>query len=696
MALYDEQGIGMQRILINSFTISFLVAAQPIIPAFAEDLTLAPVIVTADPLNSSLDTLPTSATVISPDTYEDRGSASLADSLTIIPNVNFAGGSNQPRFFQIRGIGELEQYEGAPASAVGLLVDDFDFTGLGSVVQTFDADQIEVLRGPQGMAFGQNALAGLMHIKLTDPTPETSGKGRIVIGSDDLIGGGLSVGGPIDGTNKRIQFHLSAYHDQEDGFRHDAFLQRDDTNKRDQFTGVAKLRFLPSEKTTIDLSFLRVDMNNGYDAFAIDNSFTTQSDKPGRDAQGSSAASLKLNTELSDDITFTSISSLTNSAINYSFDGDWGNNPFWAPYDPYDYFSRTFRRREQAFQELRLSSPDSNYHIGESYRWLVGAYGQRIAEDSFIQNDADGTPYDILESNFHAWTTAGFGQVEVPLFAKTSGTIGIRLEEKNAHYDDSRLTDEDPNDTMLGGNLSLQHQLTEQAMVYGLVSRGYKAGGVNTGIAVPNEKRTFNPEYLWNFETGVKGDLQDIGLRTNAALFYQTRKEQQVKLSIQNDPSDPLSYTYFTENAAHGHNYGLEFDAAYDATKQLSFEGSFALLNSNVKDRESSHAPRWQYAFGPKYRLTENLFVKAQAYGKDGFYYDDSFNIKSTPYSLLDLIIGYEQENWSWTIWGKNVLDRRYAVRGFYFGNEPPNFENKLYKQLGDPFQIGTTLTFYL
>lgn len=668
----------------------------PVQNAWAENPpVLEPVIVTADPLNSALNTLPSSATVITSDSYNGKGSESLEESLSLVPNVNFAGGTNAPRFFQIRGIGELEQYEGAPASSVGLLVDDFDFTGLGSVVQTFDAEQIEVLRGPQGMAFGQNALAGLMHIKLADPTDEPSGKGRVVLGSDDLMGGGLAVGGPIDGTDKSVQFHVSLYRDRQNGFRHDIFLGRDDTNKRDQFTGIAKLRILPTSKTTVDLSFLRADMRNGYDVFAIDNTFATQSDRPGKDAQGTSAGTLKLSTEIDPDVKFTTISSLTNSIINYSFDGDWGNDPFWSPNLPFDFFSRTFRKREQAYQEFRLASPESDYSIGRSYRWLAGAYGQRLTEESSIQNDSDGVPYDILDSNFHAWTTAAFGQVEVPLFEHTSGTVGLRVEQKNAQYEDSRLTNEDPNDTMLGGNFSLQHQLTDSAMVYGLVSRGYKAGGVNTGIGVPSERRTFEPEFLWNFETGIKGDFKDLKLATNVALFYQKRREQQLKLALQNDPDDPLAFTYLTDNAADGDSYGLELDASVKATQQLSFDGSVSLLNIEVNNRAASHAPRWQYAVGPKYRLTDNMYVKAQAYGKDGYYYDDSFDIKSSEYSLLDLTVGYETADWSWTVWGKNVLDRKYSVRGFYFGLEPPNFENKLYKQMGDPFQFGTTLTFY-
>ena len=57
----------------------------------------------------------------------------------------------------------------------------------------------------------------------------------------------------------------------------------------------------------------------------------------------------------------------------------------------------------------------------------------------------------------------------------------------------------------------------------------------------------------------------------------------------------------------------------------------------------------------------------------------------------MNLKAGYAGERWSVYAWGRNVLDEHYAVRGFYFGLEPPDFANKLYVQRGDPRQVGVT-----
>ncbi len=102
----------------------------------------------------------------------DAGQQHFEDVLAAVPNLHWAGGTSRPRFFQIRGIGEREQYEGAPNPSVGFLIDDIDFSGIGMPATLFDVERIEVLRGPQGMRYGANALAGLIVVRSDDPADE--------------------------------------------------------------------------------------------------------------------------------------------------------------------------------------------------------------------------------------------------------------------------------------------------------------------------------------------------------------------------------------------------------------------------------------------------------------------------------------------------------------------------------------------
>ncbi len=63
---------------------------------------------------------------------------------------------------------------------------------------------------------------------------------------------------------------------------------------------------------------------------------------------------------------------------------------------------------------------------------------------------------------------------------------------------------------------------------------------------------------------------------------------------------------------------------------------------------------------------------------------------------LVNLRLGWERERWQATIYARNLLDERYAVRGFFFANEPPEWIPKRYTQNGDPRQVGARISFRL
>ena len=110
-----------------------------------------------------------SASVLDSAELRAAGQRNFEDVVALVPNLNWAGDTSLPRYFQIRGIGELQQYQGAPNPSVGFLIDDIDFSGLGGAATLFDVDQIEVLHGPQGTLYGANALAGLIYVRSAEP-----------------------------------------------------------------------------------------------------------------------------------------------------------------------------------------------------------------------------------------------------------------------------------------------------------------------------------------------------------------------------------------------------------------------------------------------------------------------------------------------------------------------------------------------
>ena len=84
--------------------------------------------------------------------------------------------------------------------------------------------------------------------------------------------------------------------------------------------------------------------------------------------------------------------------------------------------------------------------------------------------------------------------------------------------------------------------------------------------------------------------------------------------------------------------------------------------------------------------------ARADLTGVDAFYFDTSHDQRSEPYVTLNLKAGHAWRHWSAYAWARNVTDEEYAVRGFYFGLEPPDYANELYVQRGEARLVGLTL----
>ncbi|RYG79479.1 TonB-dependent receptor, partial [bacterium] len=238
---------------------------------------------------------------------------------------------------------------------------------------------------------------------------------------------------------------------------------------------------------------------------------------------------------------------------------------------------------------------------------------------------------------------------------------------------------------------------------YATVSRGYKAGGFNTSTAVPPDRRLYEPEYLWNVEAGVNVHSADRSLEFRGAVFTMRRSDQQVSTSSQSDPADPLTFVFYTDNAARGENTGLEGEFGWRPVDSLRFGANLGLLRARFLDYrvggedlsgvEPPHSPSWTYGLNAEWRSARGLFARAELNGVDAFAFSASHDQRSSAYHLVNARIGYERDRVSVSVWSRNLLDRRYATRGFFFGNEPPDFAPKRYVANGDPRQVGATLS---
>lgn len=696
------------RILALSFGLSLALGAA------ARDDVLEEVTVTATLRQQSLIEAPLSVTVLDAQQLRDAGRQHFEDMLGAVPNLHWAAGTSRPRYFQIRGIGEREQYEGAPNPSVGFLIDDIDFSGLAMAATTYDVERIEVLRGPQGMRYGANALAGLIVVRGREPEDEFGVSTEASVGEYNSESMGISATGPVDALNSSWRLGAQGY--RTDGFREDGYLGRDDTNGRDELTARAKWRWRPTEETSVDFTWLHADLDNNYDAWSIDNSRRSLADDPGRDAQKANGASVRVTTPLASLGELTLIAAGANTDSEHSYDGDWGNADSWAPYT-YDYFYRALSERRTRSFEARLAS-DAPRAAGD-VAWLIGAYtlslDERIDEVSvgeYVDPDYpeySGASDDRLTSDYDARNIALFGQLDGLISERWGWSLGLRGEDRDASYRDegvqggeARAMRADQRDRMVGGQATLHFDPRENLRVFATASRGYKAGGFNLGRAAALRAR-FEPEYLWSLDVGAKGVWLDGRVYTEATAFYMKRRDMQVSTGVQLDPiGDPNSYLFLTDNASGGRNLGVEASVRWSLTDSFDVGATLGLLHTrysgyrpageDVSNRDQAHAPEYQAAVNATWRHSLGWMARIDVSAIDDYYFDvPPSDARADAYGLTHVKLGYEARSWGVWLWGRNVFDEDYVTRGFYFGNEPPLFENKRYTQLGEPRQLGVT-----
>jgi len=632
----------------------------------------------------------------------------------LVPNLNFAASDSRARHFQIRGIGERSGYERTPNSAVGFLIDDIDYSGQGGIATTFDVDQIEVHRGPQGSRIGSNALAGLIYIKTKEPTEVFEGTSEVTLGTYGTRNAGIAFGGPTQ-FNQNITYRVALRSDYSDGFRKNLFSGKSNTSKKDEDTYRLKLNWKIRDKTTLKFLITQIDLDDPADIWTIDGSLNTLSDRPGMDSQKTNAYSMKILNGY-DGYEFQSITSITDTDVVLSYDADWGNAKSHAPFT-YDYFSETLRDRESFSQEFRLISDEVDFNLNKNTEWVLGISYLDVEEVNLKNDDGVyGDPSDPFGpyvsvssslSNFSSENISIFGNIDYFLDEFTKLSIGARWEDYESNYYDSFGESFNPADQMSGGKISLNKNLSDVANIFISVARGFNQGGFNLNLGLASDSKNTNlyydPEFLTNYEVGFNAKLFDSKMNIAAVIFYSDREDQQVLISTQVDPSDPNTFSFLTQNAAEGINKGIEINIDMQLEESLNFFARLGLLRTEINNwksrpdlegRAQAHAPKESYALGMNWSITDKASLSLDVVGKSSFYYSDSHNNQSKSYSLTNINFDYLIKQWTFSIWAKNIFDEYYSLRGFYFGNEAPDFKDTLYERHGDPRHVGLSVRY--
>ena len=674
----------------------------------AKEVTLDPVVVNSDFRETALSRTAGSVVVLTEDKIMDRASDSFENLIAQTPNVNFSSGASRAHYIQIRGIGERSQFVSPVNPSVGIMIDGIDFSQSALGVTLFDVAQMEVLRGPQGTTFGTNGLAGVINITSKQPTKETQAHAEVTIGNYNTQAAGVAVGGSL--IKDKLLGRLSFYKNTSDGFMKNSFLDRVDTQDIDELTLKGQLKWLVSDKHTVDLNLIHLDVDNGYDAFTFDNSRTSHADNPGTDAQKTDAFALKSTYQINDKMHMISKLSASKSDLEYSYDEDWSHDgEFAAELYPYNYVDAYLRDRKQIDADIRIISDEAGKIFSGSSAWTLGAYYRNQQED-LTRNRLKEKKLSTFTSDYKTNNSAVYGQLDTTVAEKFTVVTGLRVESWDASYHDSESVDIDTDEVLVGGKIGLKYQQDENNLHYITLSRGYKPGGVNADKSLNAAAKSYDTETLWNIDAGRNSSFLDDTLVARINLFYGQRRDQQVKSSVVGkDENNNPTFTDYIANAAKTHYYGLETELDYYPLEALHLFTNIGLLQAEfdnytdpnpkaykAEGRSPAQSPKYQYNVGLDYAFGENFLFRTNVEGRGSYYFSNRHGAKAESYNLINSSLVITDEKWTATLWGRNLADADYQVRGFgSFGNNPAKgYATETYTQQGAPRTFGLTVSY--
>jgi iron complex outermembrane receptor protein len=622
-----------------------VIAFSPI--AFAQDAeqkessgALEEVIVTARKREESIQTVPIAVTALSGEQIERSFMVKVEGLDEMAPNVElgrmqFGGGGLTG---SIRGISFAET-ERTFEPAVGLMVDGVNYgTGTGAMVDMFDIESVEILRGPQGTLYGRNTMGGTINILRSRPTGEFGGKVSVGYGSYNTLELKALVNVPLGETFalKFTAIDLSS----------DLYTKNVITGKRedgmDQTTLGFKLLWTPNDDVDVLFSYDNVSDDSVYPTVL---NITAEGDdfcdlanlgvfpKPpgymclddtaefvasfGRDFYDyntdvtgtpfaatidSDIATLEINWDINDSLTFNSITGYHDVADRLLAEvtgiPDFQVAPdVWVPFFVVD----RIQTYEQISQEFRLvSNSDSNFNYVAGLYYFGSEYG--LEPQSVINL---GSLVQVLTSTQKLDAYAAYAEIYWQLSDKNRLTIGGRYTKEEKDFtrtgadgagneflrcpDPSSLAEGCRTGTEDWSNFSprliFDRQFTDDIFGYISYSGGFRSGGWSGRGSTEFNIGPYDPEELDNFEIGMRSEFLDGRVRFNVTAFYMDYQDKQEDITIGfTAPDGTVTTDSFVENAANATTKGLEFELYFQATDNLTIRSALGLLDGEYDD----------------------------------------------------------------------------------------------------------------
>ncbi|MRU53534.1 TonB-dependent receptor [Pseudomonas gessardii] len=575
-------------------------AAEP-----ASALEIAPITVTGEKINRTLEQTQSSVVVVTEQQLRDKQDRDLVDVLARTPGVyNQSGNEN----WGIRGVPVSGFDDQGPATlngAVSVFVDGAVQPNRAltlSPMPLWDVDQVEVFLGPQSTTQGRNSLAGAVVIQTRNPTFEPSFAARTNMGNYGERGAAVAGGGAL--VADKIAGRIAVDYQEGDGYIDNVALH-DDANPTRTGNARGKLLILPNDDLDVLLTYAHGESRKG------DNSAMRQNDKiryykmtsntKAYDKLEQDTLSAKVDYRLDDNWSLTSLTANTRSDYDarLDFDQSADANQVVLRTQDGDLFS----------QELRLN------YSGDTVKSFVGAYyghntnnfHDRLLFDNVLFGTAKGET--TLESK------AVFGEINWTFAPRWTLITGLRYDHETNDTDIKQDDFSSPGkvsksfDALLP-KLGLDFELAANQYLGVMVQKGYRGGGVNVRAGGGHEG--YDPEYTTNYELSYRGSFFDKTLRTRANLYYTDWKDQQVSVLERN--------TDFVQvfNAGSSDIKGLEVFVEKDLGEQLTLTAGGSITAGKYKDfvtgdgRDMSgeaflYSPKYKLSLGGLYRWNDRL-----------------------------------------------------------------------------------------
>jgi len=632
----------MKRKIALSFVASLILSQS----VYANDTKkLDTVTVTANKVEENVQEVPISMTVFDEFKIEDKKIESIEDVASYTSNftlIDRAGGISFP---SIRGISNSNAGGSQSAS---IIIDGIPVSASqGFNITLMDIERIEVLKGPQGTLYGNEAQAGVINVITKKPDNETRGKVGIELGEDNKRQYTLSASGPI--VEDKFFVGLSAKHYEKDGFIEDT-VHGGYVNDREHDYGRLNLRYTPTDNLEISLvsSMLKQD-DGGIDYLNASDGYKSKSvDMQGYDKSDTTSHALKVSYDINDYL-FESITTHRNVDLNQLQTYSWGGYHF-------------LRDAKRSSQEFRLSNSS------DTFKWLAGLYADKKEENDTSYMVGMSTPSSTNKGD----SLGAFIHTDYAINDKLSFISGARYDKDNKEYETSTGKSDSFSDSEISPKVSLKYQEDTNNMYYATISKGYRAGGFTSNA--PSGKTEYKSEVLWNYEIGAKNTFFDNRVIVNSSIFYMSIDDMQVRVY-----TSPNTRQNYIDNAAKATSKGFEFALNAKATDTIELFASYGYTNATVDEysdakgdysgNKKTYAPAYNYNVGIQYRGDQGYFARADLNGYGRTYFDNANTSSRDPYEIVNAKIGYEANDYDIYLYGKNIFDKEYnSINMFNFG----------------------------